>query len=549
MNGMNKDTFLTLTSTEAKQQWQYGVCNEDGELALKYYKGNCEDLIIPAYIGKAKVVEIEDWALNPYKYSDTSQRFNFGFYHIRKIEIPATIKKIGARAFGALNVAEIHLPDSISHIAETAFSDCQKLEKILVSEDNKHFKSVDGILYSRDMRSLICCPSAAKITNTPITVDTVRINAYSFYGCNTLTRAELLNVSEIGEKAFSNCKQLRSVAVMNPKTIVDPSAFADCTEIESVIATGETLKGILKSVKKDRRIILCYNYLHSNNSISEYDKQCRTLKEHLLSMILENDAVEAMANFLKCFPDVAPETVQSYIELAVGKTDLTAYLLEYMNSHFTDQELVQYSQERNDAKLGTQEKTLADWRKIFKLAKNNSGYTITGYKGSDPDVYIPDAIAGNPVTEIGKKAFAKQSVVRVVIPESVTQINYEAFKNCDQLAEIILPSGIHELCIESFAGCKSLTAIDIPSGVTKIANEAFKECGTLEHISIPNGTIDIGHSAFRYCGKLERITIPNSVTYIGWGSFYGCAVLTIHAPAGSYAETYAKENNIPFVAE
>jgi len=26
-------------------------------------------------------------------------------------------------------------------------------------------------------------------------------------------------------------------------------------------------------------------------------------------------------------------------------------------------------------------------------------------------------------------------------------------------------------------------------------------------------------------------------------------IVAIHAPAGSYAETYAKENNIPFVAE
>jgi hypothetical protein len=46
-----------------------------------------------------------------------------------------------------------------------------------------------------------------------------------------------------------------------------------------------------------------------------------------------------------------------------------------------------------------------------------------------------------------------------------------------------------------------------------------------------------------------NVSIPGSVTYIGALAFNECPNLTIHAPAGSYAETYAKENNIPFVAE
>ena len=45
------------------------------------------------------------------------------------------------------------------------------------------------------------------------------------------------------------------------------------------------------------------------------------------------------------------------------------------------------------------------------------------------------------------------------------------------------------------------------------------------------------------------MNIPESVIEIGEGAFAGCGSLTIHAPAGSYAEQYAKENNIPFVAE
>lgn len=45
------------------------------------------------------------------------------------------------------------------------------------------------------------------------------------------------------------------------------------------------------------------------------------------------------------------------------------------------------------------------------------------------------------------------------------------------------------------------------------------------------------------------VHIPDSVTSIGEGAFSACKELTIHAPAGSYAEQYAKENNIPFVVK
>ena len=88
----------------------------------------------------------------------------------------------------------------------------------------------------------------------------------------------------------------------------------------------------------------------------------------------------------------------------------------------------------------------------------------------------------------------------------------------------------------------------IPEGVTEIGNMAFYGCANLTSVTIPEGVKKIGWNAFDGCKKLTSVTIPESVTKIGDLAFSGCKKLTIHAPAGSAAEQYAKENGIRFEA-
>jgi hypothetical protein len=103
------------------------------------------------------------------------------------------------------------------------------------------------------------------------------------------------------------------------------------------------------------------------------------------------------------------------------------------------------------------------------------------------------------------------------------------------------------LTIENGAVTKcdpNVTNVVIPDGVTVIRKYAFRYCENLESITIPNSVTFIGDRAFAYCESLESVTIPNSVTFISNEAFYRCANVIMHCNRNSYAEEYAKKNNV-----
>jgi hypothetical protein len=93
-----------------------------------------------------------------------------------------------------------------------------------------------------------------------------------------------------------------------------------------------------------------------------------------------------------------------------------------------------------------------------------------------------------------------------------------------------------------------LKEVLIPESVTRVGSNAFWGCCNLEEIVLPSSVNTIGDRAFFSCDALKKIVIKGTKTKISI-PILDTDTVTIHAPAGSYAEQYAKENNIPFVAE
>ena len=112
--------------------------------------------------------------------------------------------------------------------------------------------------------------------------------------------------------------------------------------------------------------------------------------------------------------------------------------------------------------------------------------------------------------------------------------------------DVVIPDDTTEIGEFVFYHRESLTSVVIPKGVTKIGRDAFQDCSSLTSVVIPESVTEIEDHAFYGCSSLTSVVIPKSVTKIGWFSFDHCPNLTIYAPAGSTAEEYAKEYEIPF---
>ena len=135
--------------------------------------------------------------------------------------------------------------------------------------------------------------------------------------------------------------------------------------------------------------------------------------------------------------------------------------------------------------------------------------------------YVDGCLVYSDVTRTNLLACYNTVTGAITIPNSVTNIGYEAFRDCSGLTSVTIPNSVTSIGERAFRDCSGLTSITIPNSVTSIGSSAFSDCSGLTSITIPNGVTSIGDYAFSGCIGLTSVTIPNSVTSIGRWAFNG----------------------------
>ena len=147
----------------------------------------------------------------------------------------------------------------------------------------------------------------------------------------------------------------------------------------------------------------------------------------------------------------------------------------------------------------------------------------------------------NTVTTIGGGAFEGTTLKSIVIPEGVTLIENEAFKDCKSLETVSLPNSLERIYPFAFRN-SNISSISIPAGVKYISEDVFDGCNNLSTITVSNGNTK--YDSRDNCNALiETATntilrgssstiIPNTVTTIGARAFEGTTLKRIVIPEG-----------------
>ena len=155
--------------------------------------------------------------------------------YLTSIIIPNSVT-IGWGAFSyCSSLTSIIIPENVTTIGDAAFASCRSLAAINISENNQHFVSVDGVLFTKDMKTLLCYPAGKKRRNFSIPNSVTRIRGWAFCGCSSLKSITIPNsVKTIGDNAFSHCSSLTSITIPSSVTTIKKFAFNGCSSLKTI---------------------------------------------------------------------------------------------------------------------------------------------------------------------------------------------------------------------------------------------------------------------------------------------------------------------------
>ncbi len=177
---------------------------------------------------------------------------------LTSVAIPDHVKTIGNLAFADCDgLTRVVIGKGVQNIHKGVFLNCRKIESFSVSEENLRYKSVSGMLLTKDGMVLVCGVNGDVVVPKGVT----RIAQEAFSNCDGLTSVTIPDGVRIIEAlAFCDCRELTRVVIGKDVTKIEKDAFYNCRKVGDVSVSEEnprykSVSGALMT--KDGKTLIC----------------------------------------------------------------------------------------------------------------------------------------------------------------------------------------------------------------------------------------------------------------------------------------------------
>lgn len=365
------------------------------------------------------------------------------------------VETIGESAFYSCNsLTGVSLSQNMSVISEGAFRGGSIENFYMDGEltgESDYFSVQDGVIFSADKSVLIQFPLGRTGAYEIPAGTTKEIGGYAF----ALSKLSYItipgSVTTIDDDAFSALANVRSIVIPEGVTSIGVRAFRGCKFEE--VSFPSTLEEIGGSA------------FHS----------CSSLKTVNFAEGLKKIGGTAFCN---C----------AFTELTLPKSLISMGT----TAIYSCQNLEKVTFADNSELTAINERTFFHCNSLKKV----------------------DFGANSSLTTIGTGAFADlPALEKITIPASVTTIGARAFANTPSLTTVIFEEGSQMKIIGAgaFADC-GLKSFEIPDAVTTIEREAFRNCNVLYEVTLSKDVSSVSPEAFKYCTKLTYIDVDEANT-------------------------------------
>ena len=394
------------------------------------------------------------------------------------VTIPSSVTRIKYGCFMYANTPyTINVPASVTEIEQLAFS-AYSLRNINVHEDNPNYRTIDGMLFSKDTATFVECPIGKSGTIT-LPQNTTCIAPNAFSNCSGITTISLNEgLRSIGSFAFRSCMSLTNMVIPASVSHIGINIFEFCYVLNNVnIASGNThyyMDGLM---------------LYSING------------DTLLSCHISTDSL-FLPNTLRAVGGFGGNNSVRYVHIPDGVTAILENAFNYS--------------------------TLGSIEMPSRMAFIDE-YAFYGCESLNR-VVMPDTL-----DRIGRGCFSYCAELESIdIPNGLRVIPMETFHGCS-LEVVNLGDDVEVIDTIAFAGCH-LGALLFPPSLRVVRNYAFASYGDagIDQV-IFSAPVDTLESYVFYLNSIDTLRLRNVVPPVSTdeGCLTEADVNSIIIPCGS----------------